>query len=128
MLRCVRLFTDGQGQVQAQEGILQYEPAERGDYATKVFHAGQVFYKVTEAGATAEWHLDSTRQFVITLQGHLAFETESGQQFELQRGDILLAEEVAGKGHRWRMLGDEPWVRVYVTLPADVEIPFKANE
>jgi hypothetical protein len=24
---------------------------------------------------------------------------------------------VTGHGHSWRMLGDEPWVRVYITLP-----------
>lgn len=128
MVRCVRLFTDEHGQVQAQEGGLQYETAERGDHTTRTFSAKQVFYRSTTAPASSDWHLDPTRQFVITLQGHLAFETETGQAFELQRGDVLLTEETAGKGHRWRMLGDEPWVRVYVTLPESMDVSFLANK
>jgi|SRR5690625_880352 len=128
MVRCVRLFTDEHGQVQAQEGVLQYETAERGDYTTRTFSAKQVFYRSTPAGGASDWHLDPTRQFVITLQGHLSFETEAGQTFELQRGDVLLTEETAGKGHRWNMLGDEPWVRVYVTLPKDTDVSFLANK
>ncbi|HLS16309.1 MAG TPA: hypothetical protein VK049_00565 [Paenalcaligenes sp.] len=127
MVRCVRLFTNEVGQVQAQEGVLQYEAAERGDHTTQTLKAGQVFYQSTAAGSSADWHVDTARQFVITLQGHLVFETETGQSFEIQRGDILLTEETAGKGHRWRMVGDAPWVRAYVTLPADAAIPFSAN-
>ena len=26
-----------------------------------------------------------------------------------QRGDILLAEDTAGSGHRWKLVGEEPW-------------------
>jgi|SRR5690625_246705 len=124
-MRCVRLYTDQRGQSQAQEGQLLYEPAERGDYTTIKMAAGKVFYKHTAAGASSDWHPDPNRQFVITLSGHLAFESEGGQQFEIRAGDILFTEESGGRGHRWQMLGDEPWVRVYVTLPADVQVPFQ---
>lgn len=123
-MRCVRLYTDSNGQVQVQEGTLQYDAAERGDYTTPEMNAEKVFFKHTPPGAASDWHPDPSRQFVITLKGHLAFETEMGQQFEIKAGDVLFTEESTGKGHRWRMLGQEPWVRVYVTLPASVVVPF----
>src|SRR5690625_7644549 len=110
MVRCVRLFTDEHGKVQAQEGALQYENAERGDYTTRTFSAQKGFYRSTTAPASSDWHLDPSRPFVITLQGHLAFETEARQTLELHKGDVLLTEDTAGKGHRSRQASDDPWV------------------
>lgn len=124
MLRCVRLYTNSSGQVEAQEGLLEYQPADRGDEKTITMPVEQVFFKQTAAGTKSEWKTDAQRQFVITLQGHLAFETELGQRFEIQRGDILFTEETGGKGHRWQLLGSEPWVRMYVPLDPSATVPF----
>jgi hypothetical protein len=44
-------------------------------------------------------------------------ETRSGAKQVVEPGDILLAEDTSGGGHRWRLIGDQPWRRVYVTLP-----------
>ncbi|MBV4395764.1 cupin domain-containing protein [Advenella alkanexedens] len=127
MLRCVRVYTDSRGQVQAQEGTLKYDEAERGDFTTAQMSANKVFFRHTPAGLASAWHPDPNRQLVVTLKGHLAFETEAGQHFEIRAGDVLFTEETGGKGHRWRMIGDEPWVRVYITLPQDAVVPFMEN-
>lgn len=127
MLRCVRVYTDSRGQVQAQEGTLKYDEAERGDFTTAQMSANKVFFRHTPAGLASAWHPDPNRQLVVTLKGHLAFETEAGQHFEIREGDVLFTEETGGKGHRWRMIGDEPWVRVYITLPQDAVVSFVAN-
>jgi hypothetical protein len=37
---------------------------------------------------------------------------------------VLLAEDTTGSGHRWRIIGDEPWRRAYVILPASLEVSF----
>jgi hypothetical protein len=29
---------------------------------------------------------------------------------------VILAEDTTGGGHRWRLVDDEPWRRVYVEL------------
>jgi hypothetical protein len=47
-----------------------------------------------------------------------------GEGFRLDPQTILLAEDTAGGGHRWSIVGDEPWQRVYVRLPADAVVPF----
>jgi len=56
------------------------------------------------------------RQYVITLRGTLEFETRLGEKFTLAAGTILLAEDTAGGGHKWRLTDDQPWHRVYVGL------------
>ena len=56
---------------------------------------------------------------MITLTGTVTFETRLGQTFTITPGDILLAEDHTGGGHRWRLLGDQPWRRVYVDMDED---------
>ena len=53
---------------------------------------------------------------MITLSGTLEFETRLGEGLTVAPGDVLLAEDTTGGGHRWRLVDDQPWRRVYVAL------------
>ncbi len=75
-----------------------------------------VRFEETAPDASLEWHDAPHRQYVITLSGTLEFEMRSGERVTIAPGDVLLAEDVSGGGHRWRLVDDEPWRRVYVTL------------
>ena len=97
MLRCVRVYTDSRGQVQAQEGTLKYDEAERGDFTTAQMSANKVFFRHTPAGLASAWHPDPNRQLVVTLKGHLAFETEAGQHFEIRQEMCFLPKKQVGK-------------------------------
>jgi hypothetical protein len=45
----------------------------------------------------------------------------------LHPGDILLAEDIAGTGHSWKLVDENPWRRAYVILGRGAEVPFVAN-
>src|SRR5437016_6131102 len=59
-------------------------------------------------GASLDWHDAPQRQLVVTLTGTLEFVTRDGERFRLAPGDVLLAEDTAGGGHRWRLVDDQP--------------------
>jgi quercetin dioxygenase-like cupin family protein len=82
---------------------------------------------MSKSGGSYEWHQDPVPRFVITLNGMLEFETRGGERFTIRPGDILLAEDDTGTGHRWRLIGDEPWRRAYVVFPSGAELPFKVH-
>lgn len=65
-----------------------------------------------------DWHDAPERQYVITLAGMLEFTTRDGETFILRPGDVLVATDTAGTGHKWRLLDEEPWRRCYVVLKA----------
>jgi quercetin dioxygenase-like cupin family protein len=66
--------------------------------------------------ASLDWHDAPEQQYVITLSGTLEFTTRDGETFVLRAGDILVAEDNVGTGHKWRLIDDQPWRRVYVVL------------
>ncbi|WP_122281473.1 hypothetical protein [Pseudomonas syringae] len=77
-------------------------------------------FKETPAHSQYDWHAAPEEQYVITLSGTLEFSTTGGENFILRPGEILLAQDTTGPGHRWKLIDDQPWRRAYViTKPGD---------
>ncbi len=107
MIRGIHLFTGKDGQSHVEELMIPLGVLEK---------AIAVQFKETAAGSALEWHTAPHVQYVITLSGTLEFTTRDGETFILHPGDVLLAADTTGSGHRWRLIDDQPWRRVYVVL------------
>lgn len=107
-MKAYRLFTTTDGastfqkgqvkdlnQLQAEYFFFQQDPAERRGF---------------------DWHPAPRAQYVITLRGTIEFTVTDGTSFVLNPGDVLIAQDVASTGHKWRMLGEDSWARTYIVL------------
>jgi quercetin dioxygenase-like cupin family protein len=83
-----------------------------------------ISFRETPAGSAYEWHTAPAVQYVLTLSGELEFTTSKGEIFILKTGDVLIATDITGKGHRWRIIGDDPWKRTYVKFDKVSEFNF----
>lgn len=63
-----------------------------------------------------DWHPAPRPQYVITLRGKLEFTVTDGSTFIVEPGDVLIAQDIAGTGHKWRRLSEESWARIYIVL------------
>ena len=77
-----------------------------------------VHFEESPPHSAFDWHDAPERQYVITLAGTLEFTTRDGETFILRPGDVLIATDTAGTGHKWRLVDEEPWRRCYVVLKA----------
>ncbi len=75
-----------------------------------------------------DWHNAPAWQYVITLSGTLEFETRTGETFIIKPGEILIATDTDGTAHKWRLINDEPWRRVYVTFDQESQLNFIPDE
>jgi hypothetical protein len=90
--------------------ILQYLPST----GTGVSE-GQV------APASHGFHNAPRRQFVAVLKGGLVIETGDGTQRSFGPGDIFLAEDLTGEGHKTWNTGTGPTRLMYVYVPDDFD-------
>lgn len=114
MIRLVKLFTAHDGQSHVEEGAIPLEEIEGGNQASSWMSVASIRFEESPPGSALEWHVAPHRQYVITLAGTLEFTTRGGERFQLKPGDVLLAEDTAGGGHRWRLIDDQPWQRLYI--------------
>lgn len=112
----IRLYTGDDGQSHFERGSVELPRIEGTVSRSQPRPATRVSFAESAAGSTLDWHPAPVVQYVITLSGTLEFETRLGETFVLAPGTVLLAEDTTGGGHRWHLMGDEPWRRVYVVL------------
>jgi len=87
-----------------------------------------IHFKESPPQSALDWHDAPERQYVITLSGTLEFTTRDGETFVLRPGDVLVAADSVGRGHKWRLIDDQPWRRAYVVLKPGARDLFVAGE
>jgi quercetin dioxygenase-like cupin family protein len=128
MIRCVRMWTGKDHNSLFEEGSIELAAGMRGDSVGKAIPAVELCFQETRSGGSFEWHEDPVPRFVITLSGTLEFETKSGAKFTIRPGDVLLAQDNSGTGHKWRLIGDDPWRRAYVVYKEGADLRFKPTK
>jgi quercetin dioxygenase-like cupin family protein len=115
MIKAYKLYTGEDGHSHVEVGTIE----------ENLLHpVGSIRFKETPPHTMYEWHTAPVHQYVITISGTLEFTTYTGETFILQPGEILIALDTTGSGHRWRLIDDAPWRRVYVTIRDQSEINF----
>ncbi|AZG99311.1 TPA: cupin domain-containing protein [Proteus mirabilis] len=128
MIRCVRLWTGEDGNSLFEEGIIEFKDSSRGDSESLPIAVSKLSFRETTSGGSYDWHQDPVPRYVITLSGTLEFETKDGSTFIIKPGDVLLAQDNSGTGHKWRLMDDEPWRRAYVVYKEDAGLCFKPTK
>jgi quercetin dioxygenase-like cupin family protein len=115
MIKAYRLSTGSDGNSHVEQGSISVEA---------LVEAESLVFKETPAHSASDWHNDPIPQFVITLTGVLEFTTKGGETFTLRPGEVLLALDHLGSGHKWRLINNEPWQRAYVVFRHGADVHF----
>ncbi|MBI4484239.1 MAG: hypothetical protein HY652_15290 [Acidobacteria bacterium] len=113
-MRMVRLYTGEDGESHFEEIEVPFE--RRGDAEATALQTvtGIVFHRAP-AGHVQDWHPAPRRQYVMTSSGQGEIEVGDGTVRRFGPGDVMLAEDLTGRGHITRVVGAQP--RIYVTIP-----------
>ncbi|MGV2470435.1 hypothetical protein FO520_25025, partial [Bacillus subtilis] len=83
-----------------EEGTVELNSVARGDDQSPIIGVKELTFRETVSGGSWDWHKDPVPRYVITLSGTLEFETKDGSKFIINPGDILLAQDNTGTGHK----------------------------
>jgi len=108
-----RLYSGPDGQTHAQE--IEVKFGANGTDPFKLMAGAGAEIRRAPPGRVADWHTAPRRQYVITLSGRGEVELNDGTKIQLGPGSIDLAEDLTGKGHITRVIGNED--RVTIAIP-----------
>ena len=85
--------------------------------ATPFGEATHYGMRIVPPGWERDWAPASRRMIAVYLSGEGEIEASDGDVRRLLPGMVLLAEDTTGRGHRVRLIGDEPVKVVHIVLP-----------
>jgi quercetin dioxygenase-like cupin family protein len=110
----VRLYTGTDGQSHFEEVSPAYAP-DAGQERSPLLQTEGVSFARAQPGYFSDWHNAPRRQYVVTLAGQVEIGLGDGTVRRFNPGDVLLAEDLTGRGHTTRVTSSEP--RITLTVP-----------
>lgn len=115
-MKITRIYTGTDNESHFEDIEIELENAgEIGKLSEKVNSTGIIFRR-TEADYNYNWHNAPERQYIIMLDGAVDVQIGNGTVRRFSTGDILLVEDVTGRGHKSRAVNNKPRTSVFVTL------------
>ena len=116
-----RVYSGADGRSRVAEVVLAMQPfvdkeGAHGE-ATPMQSVAGIAFRVSPPGYVLDWHCAPRRQYSITLAGQAEIQVGDGTVVRVGPGDVLLAEDLTGRGHVTRSVGTGPRFYAIVPLP-----------
>lgn len=117
MFSVTRVYTDKNGDSQFED--LEIPLHSSGDIGqlSDALAAKSVIFREVEPGYDWNYHNAPERQYIVLLDGEIEIETSLSEKRTFKGGDVLLMEDVTGKGHKTKNLQHTKRKSIFITLP-----------
>lgn len=117
----VRIYTDGDGETHFQDVVVS-ATVERYASATWLLSAPMPVTEARFRDVSEDYpdtpHVAPRRQLIVGLAGVAEVEVSDGEVRSFGPGSVLLVDDLTGKGHTTRGVGDTPRRTLLLPLPA----------
>jgi hypothetical protein len=114
-----RLYTSADGLSHFEQVTVKFSPVT-GAPATleqsESVKASSAYVVRLAPGFFQDWHNADKRRYVIPISGRAEIEASGGQKVSIEPGRLVLAEDLTGKGHTFRVVGTDDWVALFTDL------------
>jgi len=112
-----RIYADSNGETHLQDVSVKMTASDHASMMSEMVAAKGVVFRVSKSDEYfIDWHNAPRRQFVVNLSGEVEITVSDGEKRRFGSGSILLAEDVTGKGHISRGVGNAERVTMFVPL------------
>jgi len=115
-VKITRLYTGADGESHFEDiDIPLTDQGQIGRLSTLIPATG-VILRETGTDYDYDWHNAPRRQFIVMLEGTVEIEVGAGTTRRFGPGDILLAEDTTGRGHRSRTVNQQMRRSIFIPL------------
>jgi len=114
--KITRMYTDSEGETHFEEMTIPLKDAEGFFSWSDPVKATGIIFGELHSEKFNDWHNVPRRQFVVTVEGEAEFGVSDGTKKVFKPGDIMLAEDLTGKGHTRLLKSKQGHKVVIITL------------
>ena len=115
-MQITRLYTGSDDESHFEDIEIPLEDSGDIGKLSQLQNTSGIIFRETGPNYDYNWHNAPRRQYVIMLSGAVDIEVGDGTIKRFGTGDILLAEDTTGRGHRSRAVNTQPRKSIFVTL------------
>ncbi|MDX1700758.1 MAG: hypothetical protein R3250_09080 [Melioribacteraceae bacterium] len=115
-MNITRLYSDESGDSHFEN--IEIELNDFGDIGklSEKYPVKDIIFRETGGDYDYDFHNAPQKQFIILLDGVIEIETSLGETRHFRSGEILLAEDISGKGHKTKSVDGKLRRSIFVTL------------
>ncbi len=115
-MKITRLYTGSDNESHFEDIDIPLNAMRGTDRQSELKKTTGILFRETSGEYNLDWHNAPRRQFIINLEGQVEIIIGDGTKRRFGPGDILLAEDITGRGHISRAVNNQPRTSVFVTL------------
>jgi hypothetical protein len=116
-MRIHNIYVDDAGDTHWRDIEVEWVEERYGSKFSKRLPAAGIIFCETGGDVDVSWHPAPRRQYVINLDGEALITTSDGSARQISAGEVILAEDIRGKGHLSRFFGGQ--MRHWIFVPID---------
>lgn len=122
-MRITRLYTGDDGESHFEEIEVALTPSDLGAMSRRLPVESVFFRDTTDCGPEVyDFHVAPRTQLIVHLRGATEIEVGSGERRRFGPGDVLLADDLTGRGHISHEV-ERPRTQVFVVLAPGASLP-----
>lgn len=114
--RLTKIVEDDRGVSAFEDAEIPLSDAGPIGSLSELMGAEGVILRVSPGPFEHDWHPAPARQYIVLLDGEIEIEVGTGERRRFEGGDVVLAEDTTGRGHRTVTLSDGPRRSLFVPL------------
>lgn len=115
-MRYTRIFSDENGESHFEDVEIALRESGHLGHMSDVYTVKLLQFRENVADYYWDFHNAPARQFIILLDGEIEITTSLGEKRRFSAGNILLVEDIEGKGHRTENISKNPRKSIFIQL------------
>lgn len=115
-MKITRLFSDEHGESHFVDIDIPLKSAGEIGRLSEIIPVKGMMLRENPGDYNYDWHPAPQKQYIVMLEGMLVVEVSDGEQRSFPPGDILLVEDLDGKGHKSWVPDGKPRKSLFISV------------
>ena len=115
-MRIHNIYVDAAGETHFRDIAVEWAEEGPAGKLSRRLPASGIIFRETAGDYDLDWHPAPRRQYIINLDAGVQITASDGETRVIGAGEVLLVEDVAGKGHLSKAVGGKMRHSIFVPI------------